>query len=140
MTRRDFYVLKQHTREKVLYKQKVNGVEFEINTPQLGKTLTIRAYIDEDIHRMYFIDPDTGVSFADYTFPFEWEFDREKHLQHATLYLDADLLAGYIRFLTHADMPAGYIRFFTQKTGTSNAAIAYKKLKEEYEKAGICEI
>ena len=122
-------MLKQHTREKVLYKQKVNGVEFEINTPQPGKTLTIRAYIDEDIHRMYFIDPDTGVAFADYTFPFEWEFDREKHLQQATLYLDADLLAGYIRF-------------FTQKIGIgmSNAAIAYKKLKEEYEKAGIREI
>lgn len=91
MKRLDFYTLRK--RNGQFYKAKVDGVEFTMFDTK------IFAYIDENIHRIFFIDPGTGISFAGYTFPFEQNFNKERHLCRAPMYLDNNLLTGYVKFM-----------------------------------------
>ncbi len=88
-----FFVLRKNQKGKY-YKASVSGVEFILLDQR------ILAYIDENIHRIFFIDPGTGISFAGYTFPFERKFNKERHLCRAPLYLDNNLLMGYVKFMS----------------------------------------
>lgn len=92
MKRISFYVLRE--KNKQFYKMRVSGVEFTMFDTK------IYAYIDINIHRIYFVDPGTGIAFARYTFPFERNFNTERHLCRAPLYLNNEHLMDYVKFLS----------------------------------------
>lgn len=92
MKKLHFWILRK--KDNQFYKAKVDGVEFTMFDTK------IFAYIDENIHRIFFIDPGTGISFAGYTFPFERDFNKERHLCRAPLYLNNELLMDYVKFMS----------------------------------------